>query len=532
MATADPPDLPLSLTKEGTSMEGTQESKTDAKTGSVSKEVLMRSGDSEGISEKARLEYLSLEDLNREGLKKVMKTGSDSTEVLIRSEELEGNISKVLNLGVKTEAQKAQKVPMKQGSWVGAVQGQKVLRKYEVEIEIKNGVGSVTVPDEITKDVAPLWDDFLIGKFLDEAPHIAKVHSIVNKIWTLNDRSQKIEVYEVSETMMKFRILNQADKNRILRRGMWNLAGVPVVMTKWSPVVEKEKPPTQSIPMWVHVKQVPLKMFSWQGLSFVTSPLGVPARLHPETAQCLNLEVAKVFVNVDLTKDLPKQLNFNVQGEDVLVEYSYPWLPKKCLKCGKWGHTEKICKAGGGIVREKQGDLEDGEIKEADNMENKPEERSEDDRQERSNTEKQEVRELELVTEEEQIEENKDSSKEEEKTPERKSNEEWAEVSPGKASRSPKALEFGQVSILTKSRFSVLTPVDEGEIPEFDLDKEVQCDEDILSVGDEVEKEENLVIPRQCLPRDSKLNHRYLRGGQKTQDVSPSNLNRKKPRRH
>lgn len=61
---------------------------------------------------------------------------------------------------------------------------------------------------------------------------------------------------------MKFTIQNQDDRRRILRRGMWNLAGVPVIVTKWSPVIEKEKAPTQSILMWVHVKNVPMSMFS------------------------------------------------------------------------------------------------------------------------------------------------------------------------------------------------------------------------------------------------------------------------------
>ncbi|CAN6813195.1 unnamed protein product, partial [Brassica oleracea] len=39
---------------------------------------------------------------------------------------------------------------------------------------------------------------------------------------------------------------------------------------------------------------------------------------------------------------------------------------------------------------------------------------------------------------------------------------EWLYVSPGKTSRSPP--RFGQVSILTKSRFEVLSPVENGEI--------------------------------------------------------------------
>lgn len=134
---------------------------------------------------------------------------------------------------------------------------------------------------------------------------------------------------------LKFKVPNQADRNRITRRGMWNLAGIPVVMTKWSPVIEKEKPQSQSIPMWVHLKNVPFNMFSWQGLSFITSPVGSPVRLHPETAQCLNIDVAKIFVKVDLTKDLPSKMNFNIQGQEVLVEYSYLWLPTKCPKCDK-----------------------------------------------------------------------------------------------------------------------------------------------------------------------------------------------------
>lgn len=42
------------------------------------------------------------------------------------------------------------------GSWVGAVQGNRCLTKYDVEIQMKDGVGSILVPEEITKGVEPL----------------------------------------------------------------------------------------------------------------------------------------------------------------------------------------------------------------------------------------------------------------------------------------------------------------------------------------------------------------------------------------
>lgn len=136
-----------------------------------------------------------------------------------------------------------------------------------------------------------------------------------------------------------------------------------MVLMKWSPVTEKEKPLVQLIPMWVHIKNVPVNMISWQGLSFVTSPIGSPVRLHPETAQCLKLDVAKIFVNVDLTKDLPMKMNFNIEGKEVLIEYTYPKLPTKCSICDLWGHSVKTCKNGKEIQIEKQQEsLEEGEI--------------------------------------------------------------------------------------------------------------------------------------------------------------------------
>lgn len=73
--------------------------------------------------------------------------------------------------------------------------------------------------------------------------------------------------------------------------------------------------------------------------------MGVPARLHPETAQCINLKTPKIFVNADLTKELPQAMSFKLNGKETLVEFSYPWLPSRCSNCTKWGHLEKACLA-------------------------------------------------------------------------------------------------------------------------------------------------------------------------------------------
>lgn len=251
------------------------------------------------------------------------------------------------------------------GDWVRAVEGdQKGLKKYEVNVVMKDGVGLINVPDEV-KNASLLWDEFVMGKFLEKAPHVAKVHAIVNKIWTMGDKSQMVDVFVINSNTMKFRIPNSTARGRLLRRGMWNLAGIPVVMSKWTPFIENDQPEEKSISLWVHLKHVPMKMVSWKDLILITSPAGVPVRLHPETAQCLNLKVPKVFVNADLTKELPQSMNFNINGKDTLVEYIYPWLPSRCSNYLKWGHLEKAClapKKDSCSITPNNVDVEEGEI--------------------------------------------------------------------------------------------------------------------------------------------------------------------------
>ena len=66
-------------------------------------------------------------------------------------------------------------------------------------------------------------------------------------------------------------------------------------------------------------------------------------KLHPETIACTNFEVAKVFAKVDVSKALPQAINFSKNGKEFVVDFHFPWLPSRCKHCDKWGHTEEVC---------------------------------------------------------------------------------------------------------------------------------------------------------------------------------------------
>ena len=406
-------------------------------------------------------------------------------------------------------------------SWVKvAQQNQKSLTKYEVQITMEDGIGSVEIPAEVFKDPQPLWEDFLIEKFLDKAPHIGKVHAIVNKIWA-SDKSQMVEVYEINSTTMKFKILDSAMRGRVLRRGMWNLAEVPVVMTEWKPFVEEEE--FQScVPMWVHLKNVPMNMFSWKGLSFITSPIGVPAKLHPDTALCKDFKVAKVFVKVDLTKDLPRSMNFKFQGKDTLIDFTYPWLPTKCPTCGKWGHSEKTCSKQKEKEKEEVRTGEESVPKQSEQNNSMVLEDGENQELQKSQTENSEelqnveVMEVSISNEREKVDDQIET---------------WS--TPVKVSRTPekaKEREFDQDSILSSSRFAVLSSEvdeEEGKIPQHEnITDEAPPQVPIKKKQEELVK---ATVTRPSLPRISKDNHRILSSSNapKTTDCGQSILDKK-----
>lgn len=88
----------------------------------------------------------------------------------------------------------------KQSSWAAATQEKKVMKKFDFEISYLEGKKSVTVPTDVVEKANLLWDDFVIAKFLEKAPHVAKVHVIVNKIWSFGDVNQRLDVLKSMST--------------------------------------------------------------------------------------------------------------------------------------------------------------------------------------------------------------------------------------------------------------------------------------------------------------------------------------------
>lgn len=177
---------------------------------------------------------------------------------------------------------------------------------------------------------------------MNDAPHIGTIHSTVNRIWSSPGRVSKIVVQFIGKKTVLFRVEDEQTRRRIVQRKFWHIGEVPLVLNEWNPESEKAPPDLSAMPLWVDLTNVPGYLYSKKGLSFLSRTAGKFVKLHPNTERCVRLDVARVLVEVDLEKPLPKKICFKGrEGEDVTVVVHYPWLPPCCDVCSKWGHTAK-----------------------------------------------------------------------------------------------------------------------------------------------------------------------------------------------
>lgn len=221
----------------------------------------------------------------------------------------------------------------------------------ETGFVIKDGIAELAIPVELMEERNPLWKCFIAGYFMNDAPHIGSIHATVNRIWALQGKNNRIDVQFIGKTTVLFRIEDAGVRSRVLKRKFWHIGDFPLMVGEWNPETASAPPDLSAMPLWVDLLNVPGYLYSERGLRFLARTSGKFIKLHPNTQHCIRMDVARLLVEVDLTKPLPNKISFKGKdGEDVLVSVSYLWLPPRCVSCSKWGHVGKDCK----FVKERQ----------------------------------------------------------------------------------------------------------------------------------------------------------------------------------
>ncbi|KAK6780222.1 hypothetical protein RDI58_022406 [Solanum bulbocastanum] len=103
------------------------------------------------------------------------------------------------------------------------------------------------------------------------------------------------------------RFANEGERNMVLCSGPQYLMRQPVIMKPWVPDFNFKEEMLTTIPLWVKLPNLPLNCWNEVVLCKIGSILGKPLYADECTSQVNRISFARILVEVDITRPLPKK---------------------------------------------------------------------------------------------------------------------------------------------------------------------------------------------------------------------------------
>ncbi|XVF79070.1 hypothetical protein PTKIN_Ptkin14bG0189800 [Pterospermum kingtungense] len=206
---------------------------------------------------------------------------------------------------------------------------------------VKSGDVLQAVPtEEMVVEGEELWNNSLIVQFVGRVPNFSIVQRMIKQLW---GRIGEVTIRSAGLNLIVVQLSTVEARDQILEGGPWHFHNQPLIVRKWEPGISSLEFNLSRLPVWVQLSNLPLELFTQRGIGCVASVLGRPLYMDRITAQRERLAFARVCVEIEVTKEIPKKIEVLLRGRIVEVMVSVPWLPLKCSKCNIFGHTEKDC---------------------------------------------------------------------------------------------------------------------------------------------------------------------------------------------
>ncbi|KAK8696966.1 hypothetical protein V6N13_113133 [Hibiscus sabdariffa] len=157
-------------------------------------------------------------------------------------------------------------------------------------------------------------------------------------------REGSVEIRFLAPSVYVINFPSQRVRDWVLESEPWHINQKDIILHKWSPGFLFDIVRLDSAPVWVKLWPMPWELFSQQGLSYVVSDLGKPQYMDRATTLKLQLEFAKVCVEVDASEDLSQSVLVALgDGRIVDISVELVWSPPKCDHCKIFGHSSYKC---------------------------------------------------------------------------------------------------------------------------------------------------------------------------------------------
>ncbi|XP_039055526.1 uncharacterized protein LOC120198242 [Hibiscus syriacus] len=202
----------------------------------------------------------------------------------------------------------------------------------------------VQPPPEVFEAGMAEWKSSLVGQFLGASPNFITLQRTIEKLWNHPAQGARVQVSLAGNNLYIFSFSSDSARDWVLDNDLWHVLHKPLILRKWEPNLQRLNFDLSRLPLWVHLFNIPLELYSKEGLSYIASALGEPISMDSITASKYRLEYARVCIEIGAKDDLPESVEVMLaNGSKTTIYVDIPWFPNRCRRFNTFGHSDKGC---------------------------------------------------------------------------------------------------------------------------------------------------------------------------------------------
>ena len=176
---------------------------------------------------------------------------------------------------------------------------------------------------------AKRWASTLVGCFVGGSLPFLAVTNIAHSI-----RASEgfVDVLSIEKGFYLFRFASVEGMTSMVEKGPWLFAGRYMVLRKWRPSLPLSKANLNCIPVWAKFHNIPIELWTEEGLNHIASAVGKPLYANSATEACTRVVFARICVEVDATHLLVDEFEVEALQKDgssslITIRVSFQWRP-------------------------------------------------------------------------------------------------------------------------------------------------------------------------------------------------------------
>ncbi|KAJ9535758.1 hypothetical protein OSB04_un001085 [Centaurea solstitialis] len=217
--------------------------------------------------------------------------------------------------------------------------------KFYPPVVTELGTRRAIIPDDLIQKQASDWALTLAGYFIGKRPAFPFVQYHARRMWKQFGLS---EVILNDQGYFFFKFNSEQGLNFVLENGPWLFNGMPIFIQHWQPGLCFDKPEPKKVPLWVNIYGLPLDVWDFEIISYISSVVGEPISVDRYTEEMCETKAgranfARVLVSASADYELPTEIDAIILGKLRKFRTEFLWKPKRCSFCKVFGHDLTSC---------------------------------------------------------------------------------------------------------------------------------------------------------------------------------------------